>query len=331
VGDSKVAKSKRVIELMIAINQRKKFTARELAEEFDVSVRTIMRDLQVLSELGVPLYTEYGPHGGYRVLKERKLPPITFTEQEAVAIFFAYQSLQHYGTLPFADESLTALNKFYYYLPDDTKLKIDKMKQRVVFWTTKRQAPTPYLQSLLDAALQQQPLQISYDSKEGVNERTIQPIGVYSYNGYWYCPAFCFWKERYLLFRIDRVLAAEVAQEGHRTVDLSGFPIMDWFKPPEEKQRSTDNKLQVEATLSREGVRKCQRESQMNNEMEVHEDGTGTIRMSISPTEIDYFASFFLGFGAEIHVIKPPVMVELLQKVVEKMAKMYIPSKDAGT
>lgn len=82
-----MAKSKRVIELMIAINQRKKFTARELADEFEVSIRTIMRDLQVLSELGVPLYTEYGPHGGYRVLRERQLPPITFSEQEAVAIF----------------------------------------------------------------------------------------------------------------------------------------------------------------------------------------------------------------------------------------------------
>ncbi|NHN30666.1 helix-turn-helix transcriptional regulator [Paenibacillus agricola] len=321
-----MAKSKRLMELMIAINQRKKFTARELAEEFGVSVRTIMRDLQVLSELGVPLYTEYGPHGGYRVLKERKLPPITFSEQEAVAIFFAYQSLQHYGALPFAAESVSALNKFYYYLPDDTKLKIDKMKQRVVFWTSKRHAPTPYLQFLLDSALEQLPTQIKYDSKEGVNERTIQPVGVYSYNGYWYCPAFCFWKERYLLFRIDRVLAAELAPEGHRTVDLSGFPIMDWFKPPEQKQRSMDNKLQVEAILSSKGVRKYQRESGMDSGMEVNEDGTGTIRMVISPTEIEYFTSYFLGFGAEIQVIQPPIMVELVEKVVERMAKMYRPS-----
>jgi predicted DNA-binding transcriptional regulator YafY len=319
-------KSKRLIELMMVVNQRKKFTARELAEEFGVSVRTIMRDLQVLSELGVPLYTEYGPHGGYRVLKERQLPPIAFSEQEAVAIFFAYQSLQYYGALPFADESITALDKFYYYLPDDTKLKIDKMKQRVVFWTSKRQAPTPYLEPLLNAALQQQPLQITYNSKEGAQERTIQPIGVYSFSGYWYCPAFCFWKERYLLFRIDRVLAAKAAPEGHRTVDLSGFPITDWFNPPEKKQHSIDHKLEIEATLSIAGVRKYQRESGINSTVEILEDGTGMVKLSISHTEVEYFTSYFLGYGADVHILKPPIMVELVQNTVRKLAKLYYPT-----
>ncbi|MEK3917074.1 YafY family protein [Paenibacillus sp. FSL H7-0331] len=322
-----MAKSKRVIELMIAINQRKKFTARELADEFEVSIRTIMRDLQVLSELGVPLYTEYGPHGGYRVLRERQLPPITFSEQEAVAIFFAYQSLQHYGALPFAEESITALNKFYYYLPDDTKSKIDKMKQRVVFWTPKRQAPTPYLQSLLDAALQQQPMQILYDSKDGANQRTIQPIGVYSYNGYWYCPGYCFWKERYLLFRIDRVLSAEAAADGHRTVDLSGFSIMDWFKPPEEQPVIADEHIQIEAVLTSDGVRRCQWEAWNHTDMEVHEDGTGTVRMCIRPNEVDYFASYFLGFGPEVKVNQPAQLVELMQNLVAKMAQLYAPPK----
>jgi predicted DNA-binding transcriptional regulator YafY len=318
-----VAKSKRVIELMMAVNQRKRFTARELADEFQVSVRTIMRDLQVLSELGVPLYTEYGPHGGYRILKERQLPPITFSEQEAVAIFFAYQSLQHYGALPFSDESITALNKFYYYLPDDTKGKIDKMKQRVVFWTPKRQAPTPYLQSLLDAALQQQPMQIIYDSKEGANERAIQPIGVYSYNGYWYCPAYCFMKGRFLLFRVDRVMNASLTDTEQEPIDMSNYSIMDWFKPPEEQTRSTDGLLQIEALFTREGVRRCQWESWLTSTLEVYEDGTGTVTMQITPSEMDYYASYFLGFGAEAKVTNPQEMVSMMQTIVEKMAHLY--------
>ncbi|MDF2837107.1 MAG: DeoR family transcriptional regulator, partial [Paenibacillus sp.] len=82
-----MSKSKRLMELMLVINQKREFTVRELAREFAVSRRTILRDLQELSEIGVPLYSEVGPHGGYRVLKQRLLPPIAFSEEEAVAIF----------------------------------------------------------------------------------------------------------------------------------------------------------------------------------------------------------------------------------------------------
>ena len=57
-----------------------------------------MRDLQALEEVGFPLYSEVGAAGGYHVLKERVLPPIAFSENEAMAIFFAYQSLQYYKT-----------------------------------------------------------------------------------------------------------------------------------------------------------------------------------------------------------------------------------------
>ncbi len=83
-----MSKSKRLLELMMTVNRKRKFTVKELAREFGVSSRTILRDLQELSELGVPLYSEVGPHGGYQVLNERMLPPIAFTEEEAVAIFF---------------------------------------------------------------------------------------------------------------------------------------------------------------------------------------------------------------------------------------------------
>lgn len=82
-----MSKSKRLIELMMTVNRMRKFTVRELADQFGVSSRTILRDLQELSELGVPLYSEVGPHGGYQVLKERVLPPIAFSEEEAVAMF----------------------------------------------------------------------------------------------------------------------------------------------------------------------------------------------------------------------------------------------------
>lgn len=150
-----MSKSKRLMELMMTVNRKRKFTVKELAREFGVSPRTILRDLQELSELGVPLYSEVGPHGGYQVLNERVLPPIAFTEEEAVSIFFASHALRHYRFLPFETEASSALSKFYHYMPGDVRDRIDQMKNRVDFVTPERQSAFPYLAVLLDGAVRQ--------------------------------------------------------------------------------------------------------------------------------------------------------------------------------
>lgn len=127
-------KTQRLAEMLLTVNTRQKFTLKELAVRFGVSKRTVLRDLNELSALGVPLYAETGVHGGYRVLRERTLPPISFTEKEAVALFFASQSLKYYRALPLESDWQSALAKFYRVLPDDVKKRIDTLQHRLLFW-----------------------------------------------------------------------------------------------------------------------------------------------------------------------------------------------------
>lgn len=108
-----MSKSERLIEMMITINAKKDFTAGELAEEFSVSRRTILRDLQELEQAGFPIYSEVGAAGGYHILKERILPPIAFSENEAKAVFFACQALQFYRDLPFEQETISVFEKVF--------------------------------------------------------------------------------------------------------------------------------------------------------------------------------------------------------------------------
>ena len=84
-----------------------------MANEFSVSKRTILRDLQELEQAGFPLYSEVGAAGGYHILKERILPPIAFSESEAKAIFFACQALQYHRDLPFEQETISVLKKIF--------------------------------------------------------------------------------------------------------------------------------------------------------------------------------------------------------------------------
>lgn len=316
---------------MIAVNKRKRFTVRELAAEFGVSSRTIMRDLQTLDELGLPLYAEYGPHGGYRVLNDRMLPPIMFSEQEAAAMFFACQSLQHCGAVPFAEPSATALNKFYYYLPDDTKQTIDKMKQRVIFVSAAPPKPVPHLPLLLEGALRQRPLDIVYASGGGDKPRAIVPIGVYFSGGLWYCPAYCYSRQSIRLFRVDRVRNAAWADESLPAVDLSGFPISEWFNPSlwsgegyttgdgQKLELSTGRRLTLVARLTAEGVRRWRREMRTHEELTVLEDGTGELRHAIGEEELDHFARSYLSWGADFIVREPE---ELVGRIREELARL---------
>ncbi|MDD9267706.1 helix-turn-helix transcriptional regulator [Paenibacillus sp. GCM10023248] len=316
-------KTQRLIQLMMAVNERMAFTTRELAEEFGVSERTMHRDLQELSEMGMPLYTEFGPHGGYRLLKKRMLPPILFTEQEAVAMFFAFQSLQFYGALPFAAESASALKKFYHYLPTDTRARIDALQDRVSFWTPSRTQSSPFLEQLLEASIDGAALRIAYSSKEGITERTIQPIGIYSSNGYWYVPAFCFQKDRMLLFRADRIQSLEPAGEDHPAKDLKHLTILDWLTNDQAGLPAEPLKLRVSFTPA--GVRAFERSNGMDGQLVLRDDGGGEFTTTMHPGNLKHFAQYFLSMGADARVEEPPEMVEWIRGQIASMSVAYGP------
>ncbi len=141
----KLSKAERLIEMMITINAKRHFTVGELANEFSVSKRTILRDLQVLEQIGFPLYSEVGAAGGYHLLKERVLPSISFSENEVKAIFFSCQALKFYKDLPFEQEMISVLKKFLNCLPLDLQNSISKIQNKVVFWTPNRHCTSPLL------------------------------------------------------------------------------------------------------------------------------------------------------------------------------------------
>ncbi|NHN29228.1 helix-turn-helix transcriptional regulator [Paenibacillus agricola] len=315
-----MSKSKRLMELMMTVNRMRKFTVKELAEEFGVSYRTILRDLQELSELGVPLYSEVGPHGGYQVLKERILPPIAFTEEEAIAIFFACHALRHYAFLPFETETSSALSKFYYYMPGDVRDRIDQMKNRVDFVTPPRHSEFPYLAILLDGAVHQKVIFVDYESREGRSSRKIQPVGIYASNGLWYCPAYCFLRGEIRLFRCDRIHSAVYDTSAVKPVDLTHVHLGN--KESFVKMEQEHVSLYVE--LSKEGVQKCENELWSTPKLHIQKDGSGWLEGGIPKVDIPFFAKFFIGLGNDATVKNPPELIVHLKQIAAEIIAKYV-------
>lgn len=316
-----MSKSRRLLELMMTANRKRTFTAKELADEFKVSTRTIVRDLQELGGLGFPLYSETGPRGGYRVLNERQLPPISFMENEAVAIFFASKSLEHYNAKPFEGEFGSALSKFYHHLPQDTKKRIDQLLHRVEFRTPRRELPSCDLSLLLEAAIHQQVVTIVYDSKDGPSVRNIQPVGIYTENGFWYCPAYCFIRKSFRLFRADRILSAKAAEDQSSCQAFESITLDNW---KQFKTTVSDRKtFLLKVIFNRDGIRQIRRERWIDSEaLTAHENG-GELSTEITADQLDYLASLFLGLGDCALVLEPEQLVARMRQCWRSMGERY--------
>ncbi|MCR8848268.1 YafY family transcriptional regulator [Rossellomorea sp. SC111] len=313
-----MSRAKRLNEMIMLVNRKKRFTVGELAQEFDVSKRTILRDLQELSEMGVPLYSETGPHGGYQVLNERILPPMVFSEDEAISIFFAIHALRHYLSLPFDIEYASIKKKFYLNLSGDIRDAIDQMYNRVDFVSAPQQEEIPSLRRLLDASIHQEVLIMDYETGEKTSVRSIQPIGIYANDGKWYCPAYCFLRQDYRVFRCDRIKSLK-RDKVNVPIDLSTIDLKNRFSILHRNSETL--KLHVE--LTKAGVEKYRTVNWTDIHISKRKDGSGYIKGTIATHDLNFYANYFIGFGEQAVIKEPVELISCIKETLQKVLNQY--------
>ena len=311
----KMSKAKRLLDILLFVSAKKKFTAQEVADEFNISIRTVHRYILDLSDMGLPIYAEQGRNGGYTVLTSRLPPPILFTEDEVVSIFFAFQSLKYYRDLPFDAEISSASHKLYSSLQHDAKQKVDKLQSYIAFWNPKRAIETPLLNDALEAAIENKNLHIQYESKSGTTTKHIHPLGVYAHDGLWYMPAFDFTKQKILLFRVDRILSI-VESEENKDKFLN---LEEWFGSPYEIKHP----IRLHVLLSREGVRQCKSDPSLGDFVVITQDGTGYIDSIIDKGELNFISPLFYRLGVHAQILEPKELITNLQQQAKEILSMY--------
>lgn len=311
-----MSKAQKLFDLIAYVNTKRQFTASEVARDFDISVRTAHRYLLELDGMGVPLYTEQGKNGGYRLLSGRMLPPIIFNEDEALAIFFAFQSLQYYKSLPFEVDITSASRKLFLGLPQDVKPQVESLKSTLVFWHRKRECETPLLKNLLQKSIQRTTVKIKYQSKKETTERTIFPIGVYSNDGIWYLPAYDYQKQGIRLFRADRVIDIEDAEGDFETVSTTLMDILYDYK--------IKNPLHLYVELSSKGVIRCRDNPYFETNVQHNSNGIGGyIDTVIDKSDLEFTGQFFMSLGQDAKVIEPEEMKEYILSFAKNLLEHY--------
>lgn len=314
-----MSKTKLLFDLIMYVNTKQSFTAQDVAYEFNISLRTAHRYLLELSDMGIPIYTEQGRNGGYRTLKNRTLPPIIFDENEAFAIFFAFRALNYYQSLPFSINIDSVSRKLYVSLPDDTKIKIDRLKSVLTFGSQNRNIFSPYLKDIIEASMEDHVVVIEYQSKSGNKAKEVKPIGIYATDGFWYMPAFDMEYKTIRLFRVDRILSFE---DSKRVFNVA-TDLKNWLT-----NHAVETPVRLHVRLTREGLRQCRSEPWLEPDIVSTEDGNGYVDMEVDRSEIPFVSEYFFRLGTDAKVIEPNEIIDVIIELEDRYPHKTRPSQN---
>lgn len=187
--------------------------ARRLAERFEVSVRTIERDILALQQAGVPIWATPGPGGGYTIDPAHTLPPLNFSASEAAAIALA---LARSGPMPFDRAARTALHKVVAAMSATGRTSAADLLARIHLLQAKQELPVaPVLRAVERAVLERRVLCLDYRDKHGHSTvaRPVEPLGFIGSERDWYLVGWCRLRGDLRVFRLDRIGTVEVTAE----------------------------------------------------------------------------------------------------------------------
>lgn len=206
--DHYLKKLDRVTAILTQLQSKPLVRAQDLAEKFEVSIRTIYRDIKTLENAGIPIIGEAG--SGYSLMDGYKLPPVMFTKEEVLSFITAEKLMQKFSHESLGNHYKTAMEKLRSVLKHSDKNLIQNIENQIdVFdYRVKQESFIKnIIPTILESIAEKKQLKLSYQNVKGENsERTIEAVGVFYEFNYWYVMAFCILRKDFRQFRVDRIL-----------------------------------------------------------------------------------------------------------------------------
>lgn len=283
-------------------------TAPELAERFEVSVRTIYRDVDALSEAGVPIYAETGRNGGIFLMNHAVLDRALLSEEEKKEILIA---LQTFGAAGYADHDAT-LEKLsgLFHIPSDHWLEVDFSR-----WGEGGKRDGEKFALLKHAAIHHQSVKIIYVGTSGsMSERVVCPLKLMYKARAWYLKAWCRERRDFRVFKLVRIMEFELLQETFLPRDL-----------PEENSTESGNihcQKEISLELRFPGEMAYRVYDEFDRE-QVERQENGDLLVSARMPEDEWLMGFLLSFGAQLDVISPEDLRERLSEQGKLIYEKY--------
>jgi len=300
----------RLFGIVYLLLDKKSMTANELAAHFEVSKRTILRDIETLSAAGIPIYTSQGKGGGISILDNFVLNKTTISDEEQNQILFALQSFSSIQQINTADilSKLSAL----FGKTDTNWIEVDFSR-----WGN-AEPDNEKFEMLKTAIIKKQALSFSYSSTYGeTTSRTVYPLKLVFKTKAWYLQAYCLLKSDYRTFKINRISSTKVTTDSFAGQDFSPPPIEPTDSVP---PALVHLKLRFAPSVAYRVYDEFDTKYITNND-----DGSFTVSADLPN---DYWLyGFLLSFGTSVQVITPEdVRIALLEQI-DEMKKLHSSDK----
>jgi len=204
----------RLIAILTTLQSKKFVTAGYIAEKYEISIRTVYRDIKALGEIGVPI--DFEPQKGYTILQGFFLPPVSLSSEEANALILIAKLSERFADKTIQKNVANAIDKIKSVLRSVEKEKADLIQDKIgIYIPFTTDSDRDYLTEIQNAILNKQILTIHYvNNKEEKSHREVEPIGLSFYSNQWHLIAWC-WKR--MGYRDFKVLQIRNLQNTHQT------------------------------------------------------------------------------------------------------------------
>lgn len=305
----------RLVAIVIALQQRPE-TAQSLADKFEVSRRTILRDMQALAEMGVPIYAESGPAGGFRLMEGYRLPPLRLDSREALTLLFALRALTRLADTPFRQARWTAIDKIRAVLPKPMLEAVEPVLDRVEIEVPERKVKTPHLPELMEHAAASRWIRVDYRSVNVRRWLELLPRRIYAAHGFWYCEAYSALHGEVRTFRVDRMAKVEAMAP----------------PAPERPRGRRDGagaggaeapSVRIVARLTYRGALLAEQDEHIGERVRQVADDEWEVDFDCPADEWNWAVRFFYTLGMEAEVMEPERLRREIFGMAERVCERY--------
>ncbi|UNY97513.1 YafY family transcriptional regulator [Zhouia spongiae] len=311
----------RITAILIQLQSKKVVKAQDLSDRFEVSLRTIYRDIRTLEEAGVPLYGEAGI--GYSLVDGYRLPPVMFTKEEATAFVAAEKLMEKFSDETIKNHFQSSMFKVKAVLRGSEKDLVQNLENHIL---VKRQNEQKLLvnnalELLFKAITEARSLKVSYAGfgKNKFIERFIEPVGVYYEHTHWYTIAYCQLRKDYRNFRIDRIKEIEITSQPRTSKQITLKEYQELYS----QQTKHKNIQKVVINVEKKAVPYIREHRCFYGFTEEKDHGNFVQMTFLTPWVKEGFSRWYLMFADHAEILEPESLKKevkgTINKILEKL------------
>ena len=299
----------RLFGILLVLQHKRRIRAQDLARQFEVSKRTIYRDMSALNQMGIPLAAL--PGEGFELVEGYYLPPLMFTENEAVALLLGSRLLTQQSVGSVSQSADSALAKIKVALPDSVRARSEELAGVIGFITprAKFDLDDPQLLLIQRAIQEKRVLYLRYRGyqKEEITEREVEPHQLFYADGVWYFEAYCRLRKGMRDFRLSRMEAVE--------------PRNEIFQKKRTGKPQTQPIIVIRIRFLPEVVRWVRERQHYGYQHDEQESLKGAI-MVYHVNQASEIIPWILGWGASAEVLSPKELRQTLRETALNLANL---------